>query len=144
MGRSRHAIVRLHDSRLHVRKSIIVPKVGACLMRYPVFLMPAPKQRSYRVTGGHPLIGEVSIPGAKNAATKELVATLLADEPVTLTNVPKIGDVDVTLDILRELGAKVTVKGSTVTVDASTVKTSVVSKAFSRKNRIPILLIGPL
>jgi UDP-N-acetylglucosamine 1-carboxyvinyltransferase len=106
--------------------------------------MPSTKPRSYRVTGGAPLVGSVSVPGAKNAATKQLVATLLSEEPVTLTNVPKIGDVEVTIDIIRDLGAKVTWKGSSVTVDPSGLKTPVVSATFSSKNRIPILLAGPL
>ncbi len=97
-----------------------------------------------RITGGAPLKGEVRISGAKNAATKELVATLLTSEPVTLTNVPQIGDVDVTIEMLEELGATVTRDGSHVTVDSSGMKESSVTAAFSGKNRIPILLFGPL
>lgn len=102
------------------------------------------KRRVYTITGGKPLRGEVRISGAKNAATKELVASLLADGPVILENVPRIGDVEVTIDMLRELGVKITSAGNRVTVDASKLKTSQVASAFSRKNRIPILLLGPL
>jgi UDP-N-acetylglucosamine 1-carboxyvinyltransferase len=98
----------------------------------------------YLVKGGVPLKGEISIPGAKNAASKELVACLLADEPVTLKNVPIIGEIDLTVQLLKGLGAKVTRKGHRVVVDASTLETPQVSAAFSRKNRIPILLLGPL
>lgn len=101
-------------------------------------------ERAYYVTGGIPLRGEVRVPGAKNAATKEIVAALLADEPVVLNNVPKIGDVDVTIDMLRDLGAKVTWKGSSLTIDPTSVNTHEVSATFSKMNRIPILLIGPL
>lgn len=104
----------------------------------------ASRERAYLVTGGVPLRGEVRIAGAKNAATKELVAALLADQPVTLENVPQIGDVEVTVGMLKALGTRVTTKGNTVTVDASKLKTSKVAEAFSRKNRIPILLLGPL
>ncbi len=104
----------------------------------------SPAQRVYEVTGGYPLKGEVQLSGAKNAATKELVAALLSDEPVILENVPKIGDVDVTIGMLQALGARVTRNGSRVKVDASTLKTAKVAEAFSRKNRIPILLLGPL
>lgn len=96
------------------------------------------------ITGGTPLRGEVRVPGAKNAATKELVATLLASEPVTLLNVPDIGDTQATIEMLEGLGAHVTREGDSVTVDASALKTHVVHEAFSRKNRIPILLFGPL
>lgn len=104
----------------------------------------ATKQRAYLVTGGVPLRGTVRVPGAKNAATKELVAALLTDEQVVLENVPQIGDVDVTIDMLKGLGVKVARKGSIVTVNAGSLKTSKVAEAFSRKNRIPILLLGPL
>lgn len=100
--------------------------------------------RIYSVQGGRPLRGEVRVSGAKNAATKELVAALLADEPVGLQNVPDIGDGRVTMDMIKALGATVTFKDGTVTIDASKMKTAKVAEAFSRKNRIPILLLGPL
>lgn len=100
--------------------------------------------KSYLIHGGKPLRGEVSVPGAKNAATKELVAALLADSPVTLHNVPEIGDVSVTLEMLSALGAKVSFKNGMAVVDAKKLKTEKVAEAFSRKNRIPILLLGPL
>ncbi|MFH1078583.1 MAG: UDP-N-acetylglucosamine 1-carboxyvinyltransferase [Patescibacteria group bacterium] len=100
--------------------------------------------RAYAIRGGSPLTGEIRISGAKNAATKEIVAALLADEPVTLHNVPDIGDVHVTLDMLKGLGATVSFSDGTVTVDASSVNTPEVAEALSRKNRIPILLMGPL
>ncbi|MBU1348670.1 UDP-N-acetylglucosamine 1-carboxyvinyltransferase [Patescibacteria group bacterium] len=100
--------------------------------------------RAYAITGGVPLRGDIRISGAKNAATKEIVAALLSDEPVTLHNVPDIGDVHVTLEMLKGLGAAVTFSDGTVTVDASGVSTPEVAEALSRKNRIPILLMGPL
>ncbi len=96
------------------------------------------------VRGGNPLHGEVSIPGAKNAALKELVAAMLTDEPVVLKNTPDILDVRVTLEMLSNLGAKTVFKNGKATIDASGVKTSEVASAFTRKNRIPILLMGPL
>ncbi len=96
------------------------------------------------ITGGTPLKGEVRVAGAKNAATKELVACLLSSEPVTLSNLPQIGDTQVTIEMLQGLGATVTREGDRVTVDASTLKTHKVNEEFSGKNRIPILLFGPL
>lgn len=99
---------------------------------------------SIKITGGRPLKGIVDISGAKNAATKELVACLLTKTPVTLTNVPQIGDVDVTLEMLKGLGVTIERNGDRVTVDASTLSSPEVTEAFSRKNRIPILLFGPL
>lgn len=99
---------------------------------------------SLRITGGTPLKGEVRVSGAKNAATKELVAALLTSEPVTLSNLPDIGDVQATIDMLRDLGVQVERAGDRVRVDASTLRSPMVTEAFSRKNRIPILLFGPL
>jgi len=100
--------------------------------------------RGYTVRGGKPLQGEVRVSGAKNAATKQLVASLLTDETVELTNVPAIGDVDATIEMLQGLGAKVDWKDNRATVTASGMNTPEVAAAFSRKNRIPILLMGPL
>jgi len=100
--------------------------------------------QSIKITGGVPLKGEVRVSGAKNAATKELVACLLTSEKVTLMNVPDIGDVSVTIDMLRGLGVSIEREGDRVVVDASTLTSPEVTEAFSRKNRIPILLFGPL
>ena len=102
------------------------------------------EMRGYTVRGGKPLQGEVRVSGAKNAATKQLVASLLTDETVELTNVPAIGDVDATIEMLQGLGAKVDWKDNRATVKASGMNTPEVAAAFSRKNRIPILLMGPL
>jgi UDP-N-acetylglucosamine 1-carboxyvinyltransferase len=103
-----------------------------------------PAERAYAVQGGVPLVGSIKVAGAKNAATKELVAALLAEEPVVLENVPEIGDVAVTIEMLEAVGAKIKRDGDKVTVDGSGLSSAKVSEAFSGKNRIPILLLGPL
>lgn len=59
------------------------------------------------VSGGAPLRGEVAISGAKNAVLPILCATLLADAPVEIVNVPHLHDVMTTLKLLGELGASV-------------------------------------
>lgn len=101
--------------------------------------------RTYVVNGGKPLHGSVTIGGAKNAATKMIIASLLSAEPVRLQNVPHIGEVDTTLDIVRELGAQVTWDGATsLHLMSPHLGNPQVSEAFSGKNRIPILLVGPL
>jgi UDP-N-acetylglucosamine 1-carboxyvinyltransferase len=61
----------------------------------------------FRITGGRPLRGTVQAGGAKNAALPLFAAALLADEPVTLANVPDLSDVRFMADILRHLGAEV-------------------------------------
>jgi len=99
---------------------------------------------AYIVNGGKPLHGTVRVSGAKNAATKQLVAALLTDSEVVLRNVPAIGDVDATIELLQGLGVKIDRRDDQVSVSAKSTKNGDVVSAFSRKNRIPILLIGPL
>ena len=59
------------------------------------------------ITGGKPLSGEVSLCGAKNSGFKLMIAALYADEPTTLHNFSKIGDVLSTAKIIKELGGEV-------------------------------------
>ncbi len=100
--------------------------------------------QAYVVRGGKPLNGTVKVSGAKNAATKQLVASLLTDEEVTLANVPAISDVTATLELLERVGVGVRREGDKLTIKANGIKNGDVVSAYSRKNRIPILLIGPL
>ena len=62
---------------------------------------------AYKIVGGNPLHGEITCYGAKNFATKSMIATLLGSSPTTLTNVPPIGDVEITADMLRSLGVTI-------------------------------------
>ena len=61
----------------------------------------------FRVKGGQRLSGEITPQGAKNEALQILCATLLTAEPVTITNLPDIVDVNRLIDILRDMGVKV-------------------------------------
>ena len=62
----------------------------------------------FRVIGSKkPLVGEVTISGAKNAALPILFASILAEEPVDVANVPRLRDIDTTMELLKRLGAKV-------------------------------------
>ena len=98
------------------------------------------------VNGGAPLRGEVRISGAKNAVLPILCATLLADEPVTVGNVPHLHDVVTTAKVLRELGAGVEhdVDGSRVTVDPRSVHSQVAPYELVRTMRASVLVLGPL
>lgn len=100
---------------------------------------------SFIVEGGRPLNGRVRPAGNKNAALPALAGTLLAEEPVTLENVPRIRDVDAQLDILEALGASVTWSDdATVTVDPRGVRSSEVDAELAQRIRASILLAGPL
>jgi UDP-N-acetylglucosamine 1-carboxyvinyltransferase len=98
------------------------------------------------VTGGVPLQGEVRISGAKNAVLPILCATLLADGPVAIGNVPHLHDVVTTTRLLTGLGATVNhdADGSHVTVDPRTVSGHVAPYELVRTMRASVLVLGPL
>lgn len=91
-----------------------------------------------------PLRGEVAVKGSKNAVTKHMVAAILADRPSTITNVPDVGDVEITAQILRAIGAGVEREGDQLTVIPPREPGSAVPLSFSGLNRIPVLMLGPL
>jgi UDP-N-acetylglucosamine 1-carboxyvinyltransferase len=91
-----------------------------------------------------PLRGEVEVRGSKNAVTKHMVAALLGQGPSTITNVPDVGDVEITAGILAAVGASVERVGSSLTVSPPTEVNPAVPLSFSGLNRIPVLLLGPL
>lgn len=100
---------------------------------------------AYIIKGGQPVVGEIKCLGAKNFTTKAMVAALLGDTPTTLTNVPSIGDVEITKEMLTSIGVKVeSPSNGTLTIAASTMRSSDVPTPHSGSNRIPILLLGTL
>jgi len=98
------------------------------------------------VTGGVPLQGEVRISGAKNAVLPILCATLLADGPVDIGNVPHLHDVVTTIKLLRELGAVVEhdIEAGHVRVDARSVNSHVAPYELVKTMRASVLVLGPL
>lgn len=97
----------------------------------------------FRVQGPSRLSGEVTISGAKNAALPILFAALLAEEPVEIQNVPKLRDIDTTMKLLSQLGAKVERNGS-VHVDASAVDVFCAPYDLVKTMRASIWALGPL
>lgn len=99
-----------------------------------------------KVTGGKPLKGHVKAAGAKNAMTKLLVASLLSDKKCTFFNVPNIGDVEITVNLCKEIGSTVKwdKKEQILEIETLDLKTSYIPQRYSGSNRIPILMIGAL
>lgn len=95
------------------------------------------------IKGGKPLFGEIKLAGAKNAVSKMMVASLLTEEPCILENVPDIGEVAITAELLKNIGSEIEIAGSTMKIATPEIKNSRVS-VLSRRNRIPILALGPL
>jgi len=98
---------------------------------------------SLMIKGGVPLEGEVEISGAKNAVLPILAATLLTAEPCVIRRVPNLSDVKFMCEILRWLGAEVTLKGDTVRVQAKKIK-GMADYDLVRKMRGSICIMGPL
>ena len=99
----------------------------------------------YVIKGGNPLVGEVEIGGAKNAALAILSAAVMTDETVTIDNLPNVRDINVLLDAIREIGAKVDHVGEhTVKINGSFIKNLTVDNEFIRKIRASYYLMGAL
>ena len=97
------------------------------------------------IQGGRPLQGRVQVSGNKNAALPMLAAALLTDEPITLRNVPRIGDVDAMLALLQYLGVEVLANGGhEITLQAKNIETRELSPELCRRIRASILLAGPM
>jgi UDP-N-acetylglucosamine 1-carboxyvinyltransferase len=97
------------------------------------------------VEGGARLEGEVRISGAKNAVLPILCATLLADAPVEIGNVPNLFDVKTTLRVLAELGAGVTMDDAfDLSIDPRSVRSHVAPYELVRTMRASVLVLGPL
>ena len=97
------------------------------------------------VEGGLPLNGDVQISGAKNAVLPILCATLLADAPVEISNVPHLHDVVTTAKLLAELGAGISIDEKYgITVDPTTVHSQVASYELVKTMRASVLVLGPL
>lgn len=99
--------------------------------------------QTLHITGGKALSGTVTNSGAKNAATKMMIASLLTDEPVILHNVPKLVEVDIAAEICTQIGASVEIKAGSVRLETPKIKTTHID-ALSRKNRLPVLAIPAL
>src|SRR5919198_99603 len=97
------------------------------------------------IEGGHRLGGRVAVEGNKNAALPLLAACLLTEDQCTLTNVPRIGDVEVMARLLLDLGVEVDGIGTTtLRIRAKTVKSHAPDRGLVGRLRGSVLLIGPL
>ncbi|QTI71348.1 UDP-N-acetylglucosamine 1-carboxyvinyltransferase [Gordonia polyisoprenivorans] len=98
----------------------------------------------YLVTGGARLQGEVSVGGATNSVLKLMAAALLAEGTTTLTNSPEIADVPLMADVLRGLGATVSIDGDTVVIDAPAEPKYHADFDAVKQFRASVCVLGPL
>ncbi|GAB4313538.1 MAG: UDP-N-acetylglucosamine 1-carboxyvinyltransferase [Phototrophicales bacterium] len=101
--------------------------------------------QQFVINGGNPLNGEMTPGGNKNSILKMIPACLLTDEPVTLHNAPQILDVEVTLDLMRALGATVEwIAPKTLRIHAENIKNGIPPRELAQKTRASFVFAGPL
>ncbi|MEI8169213.1 MAG: UDP-N-acetylglucosamine 1-carboxyvinyltransferase [Rhodoferax sp.] len=96
------------------------------------------------IRGGQPLHGEVFISGAKNAALPELCACLLTADAVTLTNVPRLQDVNTMLKLIRNMGVRAELGENGLVVDAGSLTNPEAPYELVKTMRASVLALGPL
>jgi UDP-N-acetylglucosamine 1-carboxyvinyltransferase len=98
------------------------------------------------VTGNGPLSGQIPIAGAKNACLTLMPATLLSEEPLTLTNAPRLSDIRTMSDLLQSLGAEVASlqDGQVLAMSSHTISNHNAHYDIVRKMRASILVLGPM
>ena len=99
----------------------------------------------YVIRGGNPLVGEVEIGGAKNAALAILTAAIMTDETVMIENLPDVSDINVLLEAIAEIGATIDrIDRHTVRINASTIGDLSVDYEYIKKIRASYYLLGAL
>ncbi len=99
----------------------------------------------YIIRGGNPLVGEVEISGAKNAALGILAAAIMTDDPVTIENLPDVMDINVLLEAMESIGVRVDRKTRhSVVLDSSDIGDVSVDYEYIKKIRASYYLIGAL
>ncbi|UWQ90513.1 UDP-N-acetylglucosamine 1-carboxyvinyltransferase [Aliisedimentitalea scapharcae] len=101
---------------------------------------------SILVTGNGPLNGQIPIAGAKNACLTLMPATLLSDEPLTLTNAPRLSDIRTMTTLLQSLGAEVSSlqDGQVLAMSSHDLNNHKADYDIVRKMRASILVLGPM
>ena len=99
----------------------------------------------YIIKGGNPLVGEVEIGGAKNAALAILAAAIMTDETVLIENLPDVNDINVMLEAISEIGAMVQrIDRHTVKINGSTIGDFNIEYDYIKKIRASYYLLGAL
>lgn len=99
----------------------------------------------YIIKGGHPLVGEVEIGGAKNAALAILAAAIMTDETVTIDNLPNVNDINVLLEAMKGIGASVQrIDPHMVKISGSSVLDFSINYDYIKKIRASYYLLGAL
>ncbi|MEI8361068.1 MAG: UDP-N-acetylglucosamine 1-carboxyvinyltransferase [bacterium] len=101
-------------------------------------------QGKFIIEGGHKLSGTIIVSGAKNAALKIIPAAILSKDPIHITNLPSIEDVDRSLELLIDLGADVSRGKNQCTINTGNIQKTILEPKFANKLRASIMFVGPL
>ena len=96
------------------------------------------------IDGNHTLSGTIKVSGAKNSAVALVPASLLADDKVTIDNIPNISDIDALNEILEYMGAKVERKEESMIIDPSTVENKAIPEDHAKKLRASYYFMGAM
>ena len=96
------------------------------------------------IIGGRELYGDLPISGAKNSALKVMAASLLSDEALTLTNVPRLADVDMLMRLLEQHGVDAAFDNGSLRLHANTIASTEAPYDLVRKMRASFNVLGPL
>ncbi|MGM9849518.1 MAG: UDP-N-acetylglucosamine 1-carboxyvinyltransferase [Bacilli bacterium] len=96
------------------------------------------------IDGNHTLTGTIKVSGAKNSAVALVPASLLADDKVTIDNIPNISDIEALNEILEYLGAKVERKEESMEIDPSTVENKAIPEGHAQKLRASYYFMGAM
>lgn len=96
------------------------------------------------INGGQKMEGEIDVQGSKNAVLPILAATILSDGKNIIHNCPKLRDVDITVEVLKNLGCKVTRSGDLLEVDASGISGYTIPDELMRQMRSSIIFLGAI
>jgi len=100
--------------------------------------------KQIKIIGGEPLSGTIRISGAKNSAVALIPASILSDEEVKIDNIPNISDIDALKEILKYLGAKVSLEDGLIKINPTTIKNREVPKEISSKLRASYYFMSAL
>ncbi|MCX6796837.1 MAG: UDP-N-acetylglucosamine 1-carboxyvinyltransferase, partial [Candidatus Falkowbacteria bacterium] len=96
------------------------------------------------IEGPTKLSGEINVKGAKNSALKIIPTAILSKEPIRITNLPLVEDIEKSLSLLADLGAEVKRAKDTVEIDPSGINKTELNPVIANKFRASIMFVGPL
>ena len=100
--------------------------------------------QKFIIQGGQELKGEIPVKGGKNSALKIIPASILSNEIIKISNLPQIEDIDKSLELVKDLGAKINKQKKYIEINPKNINKTTLSATWANKFRASIMFIGPL